>query len=52
MKKLKFKKYVLPVFVMTICLITVFVTAVTSNLKKETKDLLHLNYVSNTIISK
>lgn len=52
MKKLKIKKYVLPVFVMTVCLITVVIASVTTNLKKETNDLLHLNYVSNTIISK
>ena len=52
MKKLKIKKHVLPVLVMAICLLTVVTSAVTLNLKKENKELLHLNYVSNTIISK
>jgi stage II sporulation protein Q len=52
MKKLKIKKHVLPVLVMAICLLTVVTSTVTLNLKKENKELLHLNYVSNTIISK
>ena len=52
MKKLKIKKHVLPVLVMAICLLTIVTSTVTLNLKKENKELLHLNYVSNTIISK
>lgn len=52
MKKLKLKKYVLPVVIVTISLLTVLITVSKNNMKSGLKKPIYLNYVSSTIISK
>jgi stage II sporulation protein Q len=52
MKKLKLKKYVLPIVIMTVCLLTILFTVSNKNMKEVVSKQENLNYVSGTIISK
>lgn len=52
MKKLKLKKYVLPIVIMTVCLLTILFTVSNKNMKEVVSKKENLNYVSGTIISK
>lgn len=52
MKKLKLKKHVLPIVIMTVCLLTILFTVSNKNMKEVVSKQENLNYVSGTIISK
>ena len=52
MKKLKLKKHVLPIVIMTVCLLTILFTVSNKNMKEVVSKQQNLNYVSGTIISK